>query len=139
MEAVTEAARARRNRCGIPENEGHRPKWMLAVEMLDELAEHGLRPPVLVADAGYGDNSQFRAALDERNIAYNVQLKSEALAHTSEAAPSRGNGPARADAAGHRPPRPSIPTNRSAWPGTWPPPAVRPRSPSPGAKAAKAP
>jgi len=87
VEAVTEAARARRNRCGIPEDEGHRPKWMLAVEMLDELAEHGLRPPVLVADAGYGDNSQFRAALDQRDIAYSVQLKGEALAHTSEAVP----------------------------------------------------
>nr|WP_307793511.1 IS701 family transposase [Amycolatopsis sp. MtRt-6] len=87
VEAVTEAARARRNRCGIPEDEGHRPKWMLAVEMLDELAGHGLRPPVLVADAGYGDNSQFRAALDERDIAYSVQLKGEALAHTSEAVP----------------------------------------------------
>jgi SRSO17 transposase len=87
MEAVTEAARARRNRCGIPQEEGHRPKWTLAVEMLDELARHGLRPPVLVADAGYGDNSQFRAALDERDVAYSVQLKGEALAHTSEAVP----------------------------------------------------
>ncbi|MDX8037651.1 IS701 family transposase [Lentzea sp. BCCO 10_0856] len=85
--AVTEAVRARRNRCGMPEEEGHRPKWTLAVEMLDELAEHGLRPPVLVADAGYGDNSQFRAALDQRDIAYSVQLKGEALAHTSEAVP----------------------------------------------------
>jgi SRSO17 transposase len=85
--AVTETARARRDRCGIPEEEGHRPKWMLAIEMLDELANHGLRPPVLVADAGYGDNSQFRAALDQRDIAYSVQLKGEALAHTSEAVP----------------------------------------------------
>ena len=87
VEAVTEAARVRRDRCGIPEEEGHRPKWKLAVEMLDELAGHGLRPPVLVADAGYGDNGQFRAALDERAIAYSVQLKGEALAHTSEAVP----------------------------------------------------
>ncbi|WP_103337861.1 IS701 family transposase, partial [Amycolatopsis sp. CA-126428] len=87
VEAVTEAARARRNRCGIPEDEGHLPKWMLAVEILDELAGHGLRPPVLVADAGYGDNGQFRAALDERDIAYSVQLKGEALAHTGEAVP----------------------------------------------------
>ncbi|WP_156249716.1 IS701 family transposase, partial [Lentzea aerocolonigenes] len=47
-----------------------------------------LRPPVLVADAGYGDNGQFRAALDERDIAYSVQLKGEALAHTSEAVPA---------------------------------------------------
>ena len=87
VEAVTEAAEARRRRSGIPEGEGHRPKWTLAVEMLDELVEQGLRPPVLVADAGYGDNSQFRAALDQRDIAYSVQLKGEALAHTSKAVP----------------------------------------------------
>ena len=83
--AVTEATRARRHRSGIPQNEGHRPKWMLAVEMLDELAEHGLRPPLLAADAGYGDNSQFRAALDERGIGYSVQVKGDALAHDADA------------------------------------------------------
>jgi SRSO17 transposase len=84
--AVTEAARARRRRCAIPDKEGHRPKWMLAVEMLDALAAHGLRPPLLAADAGYGDTSQFRAALDERGILYSVQVKGDALAHTADAA-----------------------------------------------------
>src|SRR4051794_41443881 len=29
---------ARRHRCGIPDDERHRPKWMLAVQMLDALA-----------------------------------------------------------------------------------------------------
>ncbi|MGY3520292.1 IS701 family transposase [Micromonospora sp. PTRAS2] len=74
-QAVDEADRpvvaARRTRCGIPEDERHRPKWALVVGMLDELAEHGLRPPLLAADAGYGDNSRFRSALDERGIGYN--------------------------------------------------------------------
>ena len=87
VEAVTEAAQARRRRCGIPEGEKHRPKWMMVVEMLDELATSGLRPPALAADAGYGDTSQFRAALDERNIVYSVQVKPDALAHTAEAVP----------------------------------------------------
>src|SRR6185503_2551172 len=59
---------ARRARCGIPHDEHHRPKWKLAVEMLDALAEQGVRPPVVAADAGYGDSSQFRSALDEREI-----------------------------------------------------------------------
>lgn len=88
VEAVTEAARARRRRCAIPETEGHRPKWTLAIEMLDDLAEHGLTPPVLTADAGYGDNSGFRAALDERAIAYSVQVKGDALAHRADATPT---------------------------------------------------
>jgi SRSO17 transposase len=88
VQAVTEAARARRRRCGIPADEGHRPKWMMALEMLDGLAERGLRPPLLAADAGYGDNSQFRDALDERHIPYIVQVKGDALAHPREALPA---------------------------------------------------
>jgi SRSO17 transposase len=87
VEAVTEAARVRRRRCAIPEDEGHRPKWMMAIEMLDELARHGLRPPLLAADAGYGDSSPLRAALDERGIVYSVQVRGDAVAHTADAVP----------------------------------------------------
>jgi SRSO17 transposase len=87
VEAVTAAARERRRRCAVPEDVGHRPKWVLALEMLDELAAQGLRPPLLAADAGYGDSSQLRAALDERGIVYSVQVKGDALAHTADAAP----------------------------------------------------
>src|SRR3954449_3200030 len=46
------AIRARRARAGIPAGERHRPKWALALEMLDELAGRGLRPPVGGAGAG---------------------------------------------------------------------------------------
>ena len=44
--ATPEAAaiRARRARAGIPEQVRHRPKWQLALDMLDELAGWGLRP-----------------------------------------------------------------------------------------------
>lgn len=35
----------RRNRCRIPDDEHHRPKWQLALEMLDELAGTGLSSP----------------------------------------------------------------------------------------------
>jgi SRSO17 transposase len=89
IEGVTAVARARRRGCGIPDGEGHRPKWLLVVEMLDGLAGRGLRPPVLAADAGYGDNGQFRTALDERNIPYIMQVKGDALAHRCEAVPAR--------------------------------------------------
>ncbi|MFC0528279.1 IS701 family transposase [Phytohabitans kaempferiae] len=85
--AATEAARQRRRKSAIPEDEGHRPKWMLAIEMLDELAGHGLRPPLVAADCGYGDSGPFRAALDERGILYSVQVKGETLAHPADAAP----------------------------------------------------
>ncbi len=60
---------------------------MMAVEMLDALAAQGLRPPLVAADAGYGDTSGFRAALDERGIGYIVQVKGDALAHLPDVEP----------------------------------------------------
>jgi hypothetical protein len=65
VEAVTEAARQRRRKSAIPQDEGHRPKWMLVIEMIDGLAEHGLRPPLLAADSAanrYG--SAFTTSID---------------------------------------------------------------------------
>ncbi|WP_367880547.1 transposase [Salinispora arenicola] len=38
--------------------------------MLDELAEWGMRPPLLTADAGYGQVAEFRQGLTERGIPY---------------------------------------------------------------------
>jgi SRSO17 transposase len=104
-QAVDEAARgdvaARRGRCGIPEDEHHRPKWMMAVEILDGLVQQGLRPPLVAAEAGYGDSSQFRNALDERGIGYILQVKGDALAHEPHVQPAprtwsgRGRPPTR--------------------------------------------
>ena len=102
-ETAAETARTRRRACGVPDGEGHRPKWALAIEMLDGLAGHGLRPPLVVADSGYGDSGPFRAALDERGIPYSVQVKGETLTHPADAAPvarawsGRGRPPARPD------------------------------------------
>lgn len=47
----------------MPTDVGHRPKWELAVEMIDELTVWGVSPPVVVADAGYGDNRACHTAL----------------------------------------------------------------------------
>jgi SRSO17 transposase len=106
-QAVDEADRpdtvARRARCGIPAEARHRPKWSLVVEMLDELADRGLRPPLLAADAGYGDNSQFRSALDDRGIGYIMQVKGDALAYRPDVQPvprawsGRGRPPTRTE------------------------------------------
>jgi SRSO17 transposase len=106
-QAVDEDARpqvvARRGRCGIPEDEHHRPKWKMVVEMLDALAEQGIRPPLVAADAGYGDSSQFRSGLDEREIGYIVQVKGDALAHPPDVTAAqrvwsgRGRPPTRTD------------------------------------------
>lgn len=79
----------RRSRCRIPAGEHHRPKWQLALEILDELAAVGLRPAVLVADAGYGANAGFRHALEDRGLAYALQVKGEMTAHARTAEPHR--------------------------------------------------
>ncbi|WP_329142235.1 IS701 family transposase [Streptomyces sp. NBC_01456] len=80
-------ADGRRNRCRIPDDEHHRPKWQLALEMLDELAGGGLRPAVLVADTGYGANADFRRGLEDRGLAYVLQAKAEMTAHGEAAEP----------------------------------------------------
>ncbi|WP_024877494.1 IS701 family transposase [Saccharomonospora piscinae] len=69
----------RRRRCRVPPTERHRPKWMLAVEMLDELVGWGLRPPVVVAGDGYGEHTGFRAALDRRGLPYLVRAGGEVV------------------------------------------------------------
>src|SRR3954454_25212120 len=67
--ASPEAAAAIADRCrrgGIPDDARHRQKWRLALEMLEELTGWQLAPPVVVADAGYGDNAEFRDGLTAR-------------------------------------------------------------------------
>ncbi|WP_234321145.1 transposase [Streptomyces katrae] len=80
-------AAARRAACRIPDSEHHRPKWQLALEMLDEMSAIGLRPAALVADAGYGANADFRHGLEDRALAYVLQVKGEMTAHGEDAEP----------------------------------------------------
>src|SRR3954447_23561163 len=50
---------------GIGDDVRHWEKWRLAIDMLDELAGWGLTPPVVVADAGYGDAGEFGTGIAE--------------------------------------------------------------------------
>nr|WP_323185924.1 transposase [Streptomyces sp. NBC_00378] len=81
------AGAGRRARCRIPQGERHRAKWQLALDMLDELAAVGLRPAVLVADTGYGANADFRHGLEDRGLAYALQVRGEMTAHAEYAVP----------------------------------------------------
>lgn len=65
----------RRRKTRVPAEERHRPTWQLALEMVDELRGWGLSPPVILADAAYGDISEFRLGLAERALDYVVQMK----------------------------------------------------------------
>jgi SRSO17 transposase len=78
----------RRAACHVPERVRHRPKWQLVLDMLDELGAWDLRPPVLVADAGYGEVGEFRQGLDDRQIGYVVQVKADTSAYPEQARPT---------------------------------------------------
>lgn len=92
---------ARRTKAGIPDGIGHREKWRLGLDMIDEMIGWGLRPPLLVADAGYGEIGEFRQGLEERDIPYVVQVSSTVTAyrHTTQRSAPAYQG------AGRRPPR----------------------------------
>jgi SRSO17 transposase len=78
---------ARRAASKIPGDERYRPKWLMALEMIDELAGWGLYPPLLTADAGYGQVAEFRQGLSERGIAYIVATTSTTTAQPGNAEP----------------------------------------------------
>jgi len=100
---------ARRRAAHVPERVGHRPKWQLVLDMVDELGGWGLVPPVVVADAGYGESGELRLGLEARGLAYVVQVKGTTSAYPEavgqEAAPYAGRG---------RRPRPRYRTRRSS-------------------------
>ena len=80
--------RARRDRCAIPDEVRHREKWRLALDMLDEVTgAWGLPARPVVADAGYGDATEFRLGLAERDLTYVLAVTPTATAHPAEAVP----------------------------------------------------
>lgn len=71
-----------RERCqsvGVPDSVEHATKWKLALEQIDRALEWGVRRHIVLADAGYGDATEFRDALDERGLRYCVGISG---AHT---------------------------------------------------------
>lgn len=80
-----QAVTTRRARCKIPEMLGHTEKWRLALQSLDELHAWGVRVPLALADAGYGDSFEFRLGLQERGLAYVVGVTGTSVAHPAHA------------------------------------------------------
>ena len=77
----------RRRRARIPDEMRHVPKWQLALEIIDQLLEWGLKRRVVQADGGYGDTTAFRVGLEERELEYVVQVKGVTSAHPGDAVP----------------------------------------------------
>jgi SRSO17 transposase len=86
--------RRRRSRCKIPEEVRHREKWRLALDMLDEILGEpdsggwGLPARCTVADAGYGDATEFRLGLADRDLSYVVAVKATTSAYPADAVPT---------------------------------------------------
>lgn len=57
--------------------------------MLDELHQWGLDPPVVVADAGYGEIGEFRLGLEQRQLRYVVQVKAATAAYGEAVVPEQ--------------------------------------------------
>jgi SRSO17 transposase len=88
-EAVAVEVRRRRARAGLPDEVRHREKWLLALDMLDNLINDWGHPKLPVtADAGYGDITAFRLGLEERGLDYALAVSPKLIAHPVDAAPT---------------------------------------------------
>jgi SRSO17 transposase len=92
-EQKTAQIQARRARAKIPDDQRYRAKWQMALELIDEVIGWGHRPPVLVGDAGYGDTTEFRTALSDRDILYVLAVKSSTSAYPAHALPKPASVP----------------------------------------------
>jgi len=85
--------RARRARSKIPDHVRHREKWRQALDMLDEITGDeqeggwGLQQRPVVADAGYGDSTEFRLGLTDRGLPYVLAVKATTSAYPADAEP----------------------------------------------------
>jgi SRSO17 transposase len=80
----SEFNRDRREKAKLPEDVHHTEKWRQALEMIDELREWGLEPPVILADGAYGDNTQFRVGLEDRGLRYVLDVKGGTSAYPQD-------------------------------------------------------
>jgi SRSO17 transposase len=66
--------RARCRAAGIPDEVGYRPKWQIALDLLDRALAHGVRFRYLAADELYGRGAAFRHGVDARGLVYVVEV-----------------------------------------------------------------
>jgi SRSO17 transposase len=79
----------RRRKSKLAEDVHHVEKWRLALEMIDELIGWGIDPPVVLGDGAYGDITEFRSGLQEREISYVLDVKSTTSAYPQDVKPSQ--------------------------------------------------
>ncbi len=90
---------ARREHAGIPQDVIFHAKWQLALQIIDQVREWQLPDRIVLADAAYGDVTEFRIALEERKLPYVVGVSSNLGVWEKApkvAVPEKGDGPGRA-------------------------------------------
>jgi len=88
----------RRRLAGVPDDVVFKRKWEIALDLLDEALAAGLPHRVVLADAGYGDSTEFRDGLDARRLTYLVGVSSVRLVWppgSNPRVPKRVAGPGR--------------------------------------------
>jgi len=80
---------------GVPGPIGFRTKIELALDLIDQLLEWGLRRQPVLADAGYGNSTKFRQGLAGRGLHYLVGVESNTavwVKPTARVQPRRRHG-----------------------------------------------
>jgi len=86
----------RRQQAGVPPEITFRPKWQLALDLIDQVRSWDLPGRVVIADAGYGEVTEFRDGLEARVLPYVVGVSAKVGVWTkppqAEIPPHRGRG-----------------------------------------------
>lgn len=86
----------RRQKARVPADITFRPKWRIALELLDQARAWGLSAEVVTADAAYGMTTEFRRELESRGYRYLVGVTKDTTVWTEPQAirpPGRGRRP----------------------------------------------
>jgi len=81
-EASWDGDRARCREAGIPDEVRYRPKWQIALDLLDRTMQNGVRFRYLAADEGYGRVEAFRTGVDARGLWYMVEVNRSQMGWT---------------------------------------------------------
>src|ERR1700685_1439779 len=68
--------KARREKAGVPEEVAFQTKPQIALDQIKRAQERGVPTGIVLADAGYGNDTQFRTRLTEWKLSYVAGIQS---------------------------------------------------------------
>lgn len=77
--------KARRKKAGVPQDVEFQEKWRMALAQLDRALDAGVGKHVVLADAGYGDITEFREQVSARGLPFVVGINSTIVVWPPEA------------------------------------------------------